>query len=96
MTILEEFAVRQSLRAGLLMLGVLAAVLYAAIYCYRGPSKAKTLVKSVPLLSFADAWNFSAPPRFTGWNITQFKHFHCRARAIIQGSHASSRIAAGV
>ncbi len=55
MTILEEFAVRQSLRAGLLMLGVLAAVLYAAIYCYRGPSKAKTLVKSVPLLSFAGA-----------------------------------------
>ncbi len=50
----------------------------------------------LPIISLADAWNFSAPPSFTGWNITQFKRFHCRARAIIQGSHSTSRIAAGV
>lgn len=53
MTILEEIALRQSLRFALLLIGVVAAVIYGALYCYRGPSRAKTLVKSVPLLSFA-------------------------------------------
>ncbi|SHI67448.1 Uncharacterized membrane protein YhhN [Shimia gijangensis] len=53
MTIVEEIAFRQSLRLSFLVIGLIAAVTYAAAYCYRGPSKAKTLVKSVPLLSFA-------------------------------------------
>ncbi|WP_372885125.1 lysoplasmalogenase family protein [Shimia sp.] len=63
MTFLEEIALRQSLRAGLLLLGLLAALLYAAVFCYRGPSGAKTLVKAVPLLSFALAGltTFAAP-----------------------------------
>ena len=53
MTIVEEIAFRQSLRFSFLFIGLIAAVIYAAVYCYRGPSKAKTLVKSVPLLGFA-------------------------------------------
>ncbi|WP_127115973.1 lysoplasmalogenase [Shimia sediminis] len=53
MTVLEEIALRQSFRFALLLVGLAAAVIYALIYCYRGPSVAKTLVKSVPLLSFA-------------------------------------------
>lgn len=63
MTFLEEIALRQSLRAGLLLLGLLAALLYAAVFCYRGPSGAKTLVKAVPLVSFALAGlaTFAAP-----------------------------------
>ena len=50
----------------------------------------------LPLIAYADAWCFAAPPAFAGWNITQFMHFHRRARAIIQGSHATSFVAAGV
>lgn len=53
MTIIEEIALRQSFRFGLLLMGLVAAVIYGVVYCYRGPSVAKTLVKSVPLLSFA-------------------------------------------
>lgn len=53
MTIVEEIALRQSFRFGLLLVGLVAALIYAVVYCYRGPSTAKTLVKSVPLLSFA-------------------------------------------
>jgi uncharacterized membrane protein YhhN len=55
MTLMEEIALRQSARFGLLVLGCLAALIYAAVFCYRGPSVAKTVVKSVPLLSFAGA-----------------------------------------
>ena len=49
----------------------------------------------LPLLAFADAWAFSDPPRLENWNLNQFKHFHTRARAIIQASQATTRIAAG-
>lgn len=52
MTVLEEIALRQSSRFALLLVGLAAAVIYAVIYCYRGPSVAKTVVKAVPLLSF--------------------------------------------
>lgn len=53
MTILEEIALRQSIRFGFLIVGLGAALIYAAVFCYRGPSVVKTMVKSVPLLSFA-------------------------------------------
>ena len=49
----------------------------------------------LPLLAIADAWAFSGGHRFEGWNLSQFKHFHTRARAIIQASQATTRIAAG-
>jgi len=50
----------------------------------------------LPLIASADAWSFSRPHFFTGWNVTQFSNFHRRARAIIQGSQAASFVAAGV
>ncbi len=50
----------------------------------------------LPVIGLADAWAFSGAPRFSGWNVTQFKHFHRRARAVIQASQGTARIAAGV
>jgi hypothetical protein len=49
----------------------------------------------LPLLACADAWAFSGGHQFDGWNLSQFKHFHTRARAVIQASQATTRIAAG-
>ena len=50
----------------------------------------------LPVIGLADAWNFSAPPDFAGWDAVQYRHFHRRARAVIQGSHTASFVAAGV
>lgn len=50
----------------------------------------------LPLIGLADAWCFSGAPSFDGWNSSQFRDFHRRARAVIQGSQGHSRIAAGV
>ncbi|MGI9262245.1 MAG: hypothetical protein ACR2QR_09435 [Woeseiaceae bacterium] len=50
----------------------------------------------LPLLRLADAWAFAGPQGLSGWNVTQFKYFHMRARAIIQASQGASRVAAGV
>ncbi|TKZ21608.1 lysoplasmalogenase [Shimia litoralis] len=55
MSILEEIALRQSFRLGFLLVGVSFALVYVVGFCYRGPSMVKTLVKAVPLLSFAAA-----------------------------------------
>ena len=46
MTVLEEIALRQSFRFALLLIGLIAAVIYALVFCYRGPSVAKTVVKA--------------------------------------------------
>lgn len=50
----------------------------------------------LPLLGLADAWAFADASRLSHWNVTQFKVFHRRARAIIQAAQGASRIAAGV
>lgn len=50
----------------------------------------------LPVLALADAWSFAAPAEFRGWDVTQYRNFHRRARAIIQGSHIASFVAAGV
>jgi hypothetical protein len=50
----------------------------------------------LPVIALADAWNFAAPPDFCGWTAAQYRHFHRRARATIQGSHSTSFVAAGV
>jgi len=50
----------------------------------------------LPVIALADAWAFGAPPDFGGWNAAEYRHFHRRARATIQGSHSASFIAAGV
>lgn len=50
----------------------------------------------LPLIAHADAWSFADMPACDGWDATQFRQFHRRAWAIIQGSHAASFVAAGV
>ncbi len=62
MTILEEIALRQSIMFGGIAVGLLFAVLYALLFCYRGPSWAKTGIKIIPVLGFAVAGyaNFAA------------------------------------
>lgn len=52
---MEEIALRQSVRLASLIVGLIAALIYGVVFCYRGPSAAKTAVKSIPLLSFAAA-----------------------------------------
>jgi uncharacterized membrane protein YhhN len=63
MTVLEEIALRQSILYGGLAFGCAVALIYAAVFCYRGPSWIKTVVKAVPLLAFAVAAqvNFASP-----------------------------------
>jgi len=50
----------------------------------------------LPVIASADAWSFTAPPEFRGWDATEYRDFHRRARATIQGSHIASSVAAGV
>ena len=50
----------------------------------------------LPAIGLADAWTFAGPPDFGGWTAAQFRHFHRRARAIMQRSHTASFVAAGV
>lgn len=50
----------------------------------------------LPLIGAADAWSFAGVPQLPDWNVMHFKHFHRRARAVIQASHNVARIAAGV
>lgn len=59
MTIVEEIALRQSMRFGFLVVGALVAVVYAVLFCYRGPSRTKTLIKAVPMLAFSAAAGIS-------------------------------------
>ena len=49
----------------------------------------------LPLIGQADAWCFSGAPSFAGWNASQFRDFHRRARAVILASQGHSSIAAG-
>jgi hypothetical protein len=50
----------------------------------------------LPTVAYADAWSFADPPEFSGWNLNQFKVFHRRAWAVIQGCKTGSLVAAGV
>ena len=63
MTVFEEIALRQSILYGAIALALAFSLLYAAGFCYRGPSWPKTLVKAVPLLALAAAAqiNFANP-----------------------------------
>lgn len=55
MSVIEEIAFRQNLRLILLGIGIVATVLYGAIYCYRPQSLLKTLVKTIPMVALAGA-----------------------------------------
>jgi len=61
-----------------------------------GDSPTPRFMDLLPLLGLADAWAFAGASRLSNWNVTQFKYFHLRARAIIQAAQSASRIAAGV
>ncbi len=63
MSIVEEIALRQSLRFAFLLVGGGAALIYAAFLCHRGPSVIKSVVKSIPMPAFAAAVgvSFGAP-----------------------------------
>lgn len=63
MSIVEEIALRQGARLGLIVLGLIAAAIYALVFCHRGPSAWKTLVKSIPMPAFAlaAAVSFGSP-----------------------------------
>jgi hypothetical protein len=38
----------------------------------------------LPLLEFADACAFPAPPCLRGWNTNEYKHFHRHAWAVLE------------
>ena len=50
----------------------------------------------LPAIAYADAWSFADVPDFRGWNLNDYKVFHRRAWALIQGRHTGSLVAAGV
>lgn len=50
----------------------------------------------LPVLAHADAYAFAGKPTLNGWNIRDFKNFHSRAWAVMQGRNARSLIAGGV
>ena len=47
----------------------------------------------LPLLGFANACSFPAPPSLCHWNINKFKNFHQRAWAVLQQRGAVQQIA---
>lgn len=49
----------------------------------------------LPLLAHADACSFAPAMDFSGWSISEFKNFHCRAHAILQRRNAATFVAAG-
>jgi len=61
-----------------------------------GVASAPVFSDLLPVIGLADAWTFAEPADFRGWDVAQFRHFHCMARATIQRSHTASFVAAGV
>lgn len=47
----------------------------------------------LPIIACADAYSFSNPGPFAGWNCTEFRRFHRRAWAIIQRRNSISLVA---
>jgi len=50
----------------------------------------------LPVIGHADAWSFAGVPDTGGWNLDQYKVFHRRAWAVIQGQKTAPFVAAGV
>lgn len=50
----------------------------------------------LPVVACADAWSFADAPKFSGWSLHEYKVFHRRAWAVIQGCKTGSLVAAGV
>jgi hypothetical protein len=50
----------------------------------------------LPVISHADAWCFSTTRSFCSWTIADYRRFHQRAWAVIQGHNEGCAVAAGV
>jgi hypothetical protein len=50
----------------------------------------------LPVIACADAWSFSDVPHTCSWNLADYKTFHRRAWAVIQGRKTGALVAAGV
>ena len=50
----------------------------------------------LPVVAHADAWSFADVPDIGGWNLNEYKIFHRRAWAVIQGRITEPFVAAGV
>lgn len=50
----------------------------------------------LPVVACADAWSFADVPQFPDWGLNEYKVFHRRAWAVIQGCKTGSLVAAGV
>ncbi|GAA6179932.1 lysoplasmalogenase [Shimia sp. NS0008-38b] len=55
MSIVEEIALRQGIRLGILIFGFIAGLAYAVFFCHRSASPLKTIVKLIPMSAFAVA-----------------------------------------
>ena len=49
----------------------------------------------LPVIAHADSWCFAGAPAFSGWKYHEFKRFHRRAWAVMQGGYAASLVATG-
>lgn len=47
----------------------------------------------LPVLGMADAWSFESSVSTPGWTVAEFRDFHRRARATIQGAQQTSFVA---
>jgi hypothetical protein len=63
--------------------------------CGANAAAASACTELLPLLAHADACSFAGAPSFAGWSISEFKHFHCRAFAIMRRRNAARFVAAG-
>lgn len=50
----------------------------------------------LPAIACADAWSFADVPQAGNWNLSEYKTFHRRAWAVIQGRKTGTFVAAGV
>ena len=50
----------------------------------------------LPVIAYADAWSFAESPEFRGWTLHEYKAFHRRAWAVIQGGKSATLVADGV
>jgi len=59
----------------------------------RNSAHAQGYIDLLPLLAHADACSFGGAPPFTDWTITEYKHFHRRAFAVMKRRNAAAFVA---
>lgn len=58
-------------------------------------SNAAAFTDLLPVIAHADTWSFGSPAAFEGWTYNEFKNFHRRAWAVMQGRNAAALVATG-